>query len=419
MSSTKDSKKITMKELDDDYNSYDVHGCIFNIPKRYEIIEALGSGAYGTVVSAYDNKKGKKEKVAIKKIERTFEHHLYAKRTYREVKILRLLQHDNIIKIKTIIKPKTLKDFNEIYVVFELMETDLGSIIRSDQELTMDHIRFFMYQILRGMKYVHSAGILHRDLKPRNILVNSNCDLKICDFGLARADIPELYEAGAMTEYISTRWYRAPELLVGSEDYTESIDMWAIGCIFAELLTRKPFLPGSDSEDQMKLIINMIGLPDDDSVEISEGCNLHVPDSLRVKNGEETKRFAKKFGKIDKVAKDLLKKMLQFNPSKRISVDDALKHEFFEELHLDGDEPTTTYVSPYDFDFEKYELTIPETAAEIYEEILLYHSAKAQKAYLKNRKKYPNGMLYLKYGEKKQLRKRHEDAREKMKAILS
>jgi serine/threonine protein kinase len=266
MDKEKKPSKITKKEIDEETVSFDVNGTIFNLPKRYDIIEVLGSGAYGTVVSAWDTKKGKEQKIAIKKIERTFEHHLYAKRTLREIKILRLLQHDNIINIKTIIKPKSLDDFNEIYVVFDLMETDLGTIIKSDQDLSLDHIRFFMYQILRGMKYVHSAGILHRDLKPRNLLVNSNCDLKICDFGLSRADIPELYEAGAMTDYVSTRWYRAPELLLGSEDYTMSVDMWAIGCIFAELLTRRPFLPGSDSENQLKLIINMIGVPDKETI---------------------------------------------------------------------------------------------------------------------------------------------------------
>lgn len=169
-----EDKKITMTEIDEENNRWDVNGTIFNLPKRYEVFEVLGSGAYGTVVNANDTKKGKEQKVAIKKIERTFEHHLYAKRTLREIKILRLLQHDNVINIKTIVKPASLKDFNEIYVVFDLMETDLGSIIKSDQELSLDHLRFFMYQLLRGMKYVHSAGILHRDLKPRNLLVNSN-----------------------------------------------------------------------------------------------------------------------------------------------------------------------------------------------------------------------------------------------------
>jgi serine/threonine protein kinase len=115
---------------------------------------------------------------------------VFAQRTLRELKIMRLLQHDNVIGIKTILKPKSRKDFKEIYVVSELMETDLAQIIKSNQPLSDDHIQFFLYQILRGLKYIHSAGILHRDLKPRNLLVNSNCDLKICDFGLARADIP-------------------------------------------------------------------------------------------------------------------------------------------------------------------------------------------------------------------------------------
>ena len=225
----KEDSSVKKTEIDDETNSFEVGGTIFTLPKRYEVYETLGSGAYGTVVAANDTKKGKEQKVAIKKIERTFEHHLYAKRTLREIKILRLLQHDNVINIKTIIKPDSLKDFNEIYVVFDFMETDLGTIIKSDQELSLDHLRFFMYQILRGMKYIHSAGILHRDLKPRNLLVNSNCDLKICDFGLSRANIPELYDAGAMTDYVSTRWYRAPELLLGSEDYNLSVDMWAVG----------------------------------------------------------------------------------------------------------------------------------------------------------------------------------------------
>jgi len=269
------------------------------------------------------------------------------------------------------------------------------------------------------MKYVHSAGILHRDLKPRNLLVNSNCDLKICDFGLARADIPDLYEAGAMTDYIATRWYRAPELLMGCEDYAESIDIWAIGCIFAELLTRKPFLPGSDSENQLKLIVHMIGLTEGEEIEIDWGVQLKVPDSVKIKPGEETKRFTKRFNKCDKVAIDLLKKILQFNPSKRLSIDDALKHEFFEELHVQDDEPTTSYVSAFDFDFEKYELSTKQTAELIHDEIMLYHWAKSQNKYLKNRKKYPKGMLHLNYGSASDIRKQQEDAKSKMKEILS
>lgn len=139
---------------------------------RYVIKEPAGSGAYGTVVIADDNHKN--IQVAIKKIERAFEHKLFTKRTLREIKILRLLSHENVVKLLTIQKPDDPETFEEIYAVMEVMETDLGSIIKSTQELSIAHIQFFLYQILRGMKYVHSAGILHRDLKPRNLLVNSN-----------------------------------------------------------------------------------------------------------------------------------------------------------------------------------------------------------------------------------------------------
>jgi serine/threonine protein kinase len=124
------------------------------------------------VVIADDNTKG--NQIAIKKIERAYEHKLFTKRTLRELRILRLLNHENVVKLITIQKPEEETKFDEIYAVFEVMETDLGSIIKSTQDLSIAHVQFFLYQVLRGMKYVHSAGILHRDLKPRNLLVNSN-----------------------------------------------------------------------------------------------------------------------------------------------------------------------------------------------------------------------------------------------------
>jgi serine/threonine protein kinase len=131
------------------------------------------------------------------------------------------------------------------------METDLASIIKSNQPLTDDHCQFFLYQLLRGLKYIHSANIVHRDLKPRNILVNSNCDLKICDFGLARALLPSEpgTKANVITDYVTTRWYRAPELLLTAREYSTSVDMWSVGCIFAEMIRRRPLLPGTDTRN--------------------------------------------------------------------------------------------------------------------------------------------------------------------------
>lgn len=232
-----------------------------------------------------------------------------------------------MIGIKTILKPRSRKDFKEIYVVSELMETDLAQIIKSNQPLSDDHIQFFLYQILRGLKYIHSAGILHRDLKPRNLLVNSNCDLKICDFGLARADIPYFQTQSAiMTDYIATRWYRAPEVILSWKRYSTAIDVWSVGCILAELITRKPLLPATSEEEQIQLITDLIGNPQEDLVEqITIPKNKEFIQSLPRRKGKD---FSTIFKGANPDAIDLMKRMLTFDPVKRITVDEALAHPY-------------------------------------------------------------------------------------------
>ncbi|XP_012567902.1 mitogen-activated protein kinase 4 isoform X2 [Cicer arietinum] len=231
------------------YVQYNLYGNLFELSCKYvPPLRPIGRGAYGIVCTAVNS--DTHEEVAIKKIANTFDNIIDAKRTLREIKLLRHMDHENVIAIKDIIRPPQKDAFNDVYIVYELMDTDLHQILRSDQPLNLDHCQYFLYQLLRGLRYVHSANALHRDLKPSNLLLNGNCDLKIGDFGLARTTS----ETDFMTEYVVTRWYRAPELLLNCSEYTSAIDVWSVGCIFAEIMTRKTLFPGKDYVHQLRLI---------------------------------------------------------------------------------------------------------------------------------------------------------------------
>ena len=187
------------------YHTFKASGQQFEVVSKYSLVRPIGHGAYGVVISALDQETNKK--VAIKKVTRAFEDAVDAKRILREILLMKKFVHENVIRIIDIIPPPpNAEEFEDIYIVQDLMETDLHRIIYSRQPLTIDHIQYFVYQILRGLKYIHSANVLHRDLKPSNLLLNSNCDLKICDFGLARGLEDE--QSGVLTEYVVTRWYR-------------------------------------------------------------------------------------------------------------------------------------------------------------------------------------------------------------------
>lgn len=185
---------------------------------RYELEKIIGSGAYGSVAQALDTQT--KSKVAIKRIARAFSALTLVKRTLREIRILRDITHENIVSVLDILALRDGAQGKDVYLVMDLMETDLHQIIHSTQKLSEQHNQYFLYQILRGLKYLHSVGIVHRDLKPSNLLINGDCLLKIADFGLARSVEQCLREEGTiMTQYVSTRWYRAPELLFSMLDY--------------------------------------------------------------------------------------------------------------------------------------------------------------------------------------------------------
>ena len=215
----------------------------------------MGSGAYGHVWKVSERKSG--ATLALKKIFDAFQHSIDAQRTYREICYLHELSHENIIKLHSVIRADNDKD---LYLIFEYMEADLHNAI--GQKILKDiHHRFIMHQILRGMKYLHSAEVIHRDLKPSNVLINSDCHLKICDFGLARSLFQEEQRDLALTEEVATRWYRAPEVLLGSQTYDKSADVWSIGCILAELIIGKPIFPGNSTLNQLERIISFVGKP--------------------------------------------------------------------------------------------------------------------------------------------------------------
>ncbi|KAJ2491262.1 mitogen activated protein kinase [Coemansia sp. RSA 2050] len=301
----------------------------------YRIVRDIGQGAYGLVCEAEHIETG--QHVAIKKVSRVGEKEVLAKRSLREIKLMRHFSgHENIISLLDIDVANS-PDFNEIYLIQELMEADLQLIIKSGQPLTDPHYQYFLYQICRGLKYIHSAGVLHRDLKPSNLLVNANCSLRICDFGLARglAETPE-GNIGFMTEYVATRWYRAPEIMLSFLSYTKAIDIWSVGCIFAELLGGKPLFKGRDYVDQLNQILQILGTPDDATLSRigSERAQMYIR-SLPYMPKVPWERI---FPNATPLALDLLEKLLDFDPSTRITVDEVLAHPYLQAYHNPGDE---------------------------------------------------------------------------------
>uniref|UniRef100_A0A6Q2Y0Z8 mitogen-activated protein kinase n=1 Tax=Esox lucius TaxID=8010 RepID=A0A6Q2Y0Z8_ESOLU len=316
---------------------------IWEVPERYQSLSPVGSGAYGSVCSSYDVKTGLK--IAVKKLSRPFQSVIHAKRTYRELRLLKHMQHENVIGLLDVFTPATsLEEFNDVYLVTHLMGADLNNIVKC-QKLTDDHVQFLIYQILRGLKYIHSADIIHRDLKPSNLAVNEDCELKILDFGLARHTDDE------MTGYVATRWYRAPEIMLNWMHYNMTVDIWSVGCIMAELLTGRTLFPGTDRILLLSLWSWLV------CVELNYINSLP---SMPKRN------FADVFIGANPLAVDLLEKMLVLDTDKRITASAALAHPYFAQYHDPDDEPEA---EPYDQSFESRELEIEEWKRLTYEEV--------------------------------------------------
>ena len=422
---------------------------------RYEPIRVLGSGSYGKVVEAID--KTTKKNVAIKKINDLFVDIIDTKRILREITLLRFMKNEFIVELLDIIYNKSEKDFDCLYLIFECLPSDLKKLIKSGNYLTLDDIRKYIYHILCGLKYIHSCAVLHRDLKPGNILLDHNYKIKICDFGLARCvnrdtedeiveKIPEEKAieqskldkhseflskyASSITEkkenedqkeeisinkegnssskttknkippklkflknqkkeqilsvHVVSRWYRAPELILIETNYTGSIDVWSVGCIFAELMMmikensptfmeRTPLFPGkscfplsppgkntvkvnefgfpNEKADQLNVIFDVIGSPDEESMGFVTDPNAVLYLKSLSQKKKKKINFKSKFPGSSDESLDLLQQMLIFNPNKRITVNECLEHPFFNSIRDPKKEEEATF--NLEFEFEK------------------------------------------------------------------
>jgi len=294
---------------------------------RYIAIKQIGSGTYGKVFAAKDSRNDKK--IALKECEIQF-HHQETKRLYRELWVLRHTKHENIVRLHDAFLFMSIRKNRRVTLaglVFEKMDTDLHKVIKSKNTLSDEHIGWILYQILHGCAFLHSVGIIHRDLKPQNILMNSNCDAKICDFGLSRVHgaTGATEEDSKMTLAVVTRFYRAPEIMLGWK-YGVASDMWSVGCIFGELLLRaRPLFPGSDVFTQIRVCLECLGKTDEyrsktridwqkqfEAVPETPICS--VVQAFRMLN-------------VRPQALNLLEKMIQW-PETRISAAEAMRHEF-------------------------------------------------------------------------------------------
>ncbi|EIW58623.1 kinase-like protein [Trametes versicolor FP-101664 SS1] len=341
-------------------------GKVFHVEKRWKLIRELGSGAYGFVISAADDISG--EPVAIKMVTRALEKVALAKRVLREITLLRHFAHENITGL---IDVDCSPDLSEMHVFLlahsRHMPSDLHQIIKSGQALTNEHVQYFVYQVLRGMKYIHSASVVHRDLKPGNLLVNADCELKICDFGLSRGfnSAPD-ENPTLMTEYVATRWYRAPEIMLVYKAYNTAIDVWSIGCIMAELMMGKPLFKGKDYVDQLNKILDVLGSPED--AVITRIASPKAQAYIRSLPIKKRVPFEKLIPTADAQAIDLLTKLLQFDPAARITVAEALEHPWLSAYHDVSDEPACA--APFEGWRQIEELeTLPQFREAIYNEI--------------------------------------------------
>eukprot|EP00366_Plasmodium_knowlesi_P000737 XP_002258234.1 cdc2-related protein kinase 1, putative [Plasmodium knowlesi strain H] len=315
-----------------------LYGC--RSVKNYRRLNKISEGTYGAVFRA-QNKKTKKI-VALKQLKdfSSMRHEGFAITSLREISILLQMYHENILSVKEVVIGKHL---NDIYLVMEYVEHELKMLLDNKTPgFTISELKCLLKQLLSGVDYLHTNWVMHRDLKTTNLLYSNKGVLKICDFGMARK-FGHINNHN-ITKNVVTLWYRAPELLLGERCYTNKIDIWSVGCIFAEMILKKPLFIGENEIDQILKILNLLGLPDrEDYPEfyeysfISKNKELFKKKKIKMNVNKIRSHFpnvANQFSGLylSDTGLDLLQQLLHFNPKNRISAADALKHPYFKEF---------------------------------------------------------------------------------------
>ncbi|XP_027713428.1 mitogen-activated protein kinase 15 isoform X2 [Vombatus ursinus] len=327
-----------------------------HVSQRYLIKRRLGKGAYGIVWKAADRRTG--EIVAIKKIFDAFRNKTDAQE---------FDNHPNIIRLLNVIRAENDRD---IYLVFESMDTDLHTVIRKGNLLKDIHKCYILYQLLRATKFIHSGNVIHRDQKPSNVLLDADCCVKLCDFGLARS-LSQLHEEPgnpALTEYVATRWYRAPEILLSSHRYTQGVDMWSLGCILGEMLLGRPLFPGTSTLNQLELILAAIPAPNKEEF-LTIGSDYSASVLYRMGPRQLLTLDSRLPPTTPPEALDLLQRLLVFDPEKRLTADEALRHPYVRRFHCPAKEPALEYevILPID---DGVQLSVLEYRNRLYKMIL-------------------------------------------------
>ncbi|XP_062226006.1 cyclin-dependent kinase G-2-like [Phragmites australis] len=298
---------------------------------EFEQLNKINEGTYGVVYRAEDKKTG--EIVALKKVKMEKEREGFPLTSLREINIILSFHHPSIVDVKEVVVGSSL---DSIFMVMEYMEHDLKGVMETmKQPYTQSEVKCLMLQLLEGVKYLHDNWVLHRDLKTSNLLLNNRGELKICDFGLSRQYGSPLKP---YTQLVVTLWYRAPELLLKTKEYSTAIDMWSVGCIMAELLAKEPLFNGKSELEQLHKIFTTLGTPD----EMIWPGYAKLPGVKANFVKQPCNRLRDKFPAVSfsgrpilsEAGFDLLNGLLTYDPDKRISADDALKHKWFSEVPL-------------------------------------------------------------------------------------